>query len=141
MCRCQSVRIQNFCGISYANKHMFQRTSVQDFPLLEELKEFKSYVFNITSNKLDAEEVDQVDVGYVGASNTKFYVRDSTQVLYTYIHMKAASSTREMSLCFFKRKVEKRRAPKKCPMQQTPNFKTSKKNIFYTTRSSHYTKL
>ena len=112
-----TIRVYN----DIADKRTFQRTSVQDFPLqLEELEEFKSYVFNISSDKLDADEVDQVDVGYVGASNMKFYVRDSMQVLDAY--ESRFQHRRDELVLFIERKVEKRRAPKKRPMQQAPNF-------------------
>ena len=90
----KTIRVYN----DIANKCTFQRTSVQDFPQLEELEEFKTYVSNISSNILDTEEVDQLEFSYVGASKTKFYVIDST--LKFWMPLKAASSTGEMSLCF-----------------------------------------
>ena len=119
-CLCRSISLEILTTMRvYNDKRTFQRTSVQDFPLFGELEEYKSYLFNISSDKLDADEVDQVDVGYVGASNTKFYVRDSTQVLDAY--KSRFQHMRDGLVLFIERKIEKRRAPKKRPIQQTPN--------------------
>lgn len=94
------------------DKRKFTRKTLFDFPArIEEFTNFKKAVFSGTKECFSDDrelEIDDVEVGYVGATNNKFYVRSDDEVDEAY-ESRTLRKYNELVLFIEERKVPKRK--------------------------------
>ena len=77
-----TVRIYN----DPKDKRTFVKQVVQDFQEYEDISDFKASVFELTKEYLSDENISlqDVNIGFIGRSNQKFFVNTSPQVYNAY---------------------------------------------------------
>ena len=126
------------------DKRTFVRQMVQDFQEYEGISDFKASLFELTKEYFSDENISlqDVNIGFVGASNQKSFVNTSQQVYHAY-NSRFLHKHNELVL-FIERHKEKRQTKKRCastlgpvvqkPINANPRLKVNQGVYFCTLR-------